>query len=230
MGKCKYCGKSGFFLNVGNDGLCVGCRPLVLSCVQNDLRLIQESLEIILRSKNLDTKLSRCDFVVEVAQRLHEEYESKGLNLFGFQPLSFAAEYGRKRGEILLEGLTADLKATLDKASLAATLTSKINVLAKMLGRVREYKGNMSDGEALKPIEQQLIGAIHAVKLQAFLEAAQKAEYKRQPKKALDQYLEALYFLEHDEIDDSRQRKDMAAIQVKIAELERTNGIIVQDK
>ncbi len=59
----------------------------------------------------------------------------------------------------------------------------------------------------------------HQTQLNAYLEAARKAEFKGQKKKALDQYLEALYFLRSDEIDDSLQAEKISELEAKISEL-----------
>lgn len=53
----------------------------------------------------------------------------------------------------------------------------------------------------------------------ACLEAARKAEFKGQKKKALDQCQDALYFLYNDEIDDSLQAEKIVEIEAKISEL-----------
>ncbi len=68
-------------------------------------------------------------------------------------------------------------------------------------------------------MEKHLKDRIQATQLEAFLEAARKAEFKRQAKKALDSYYDALYFLKHDEIDDVHQAEHIRMIEEKILAL-----------
>ena len=55
--------------------------------------------------------------------------------------------------------------------------------------------------------------------MSGYVETAEKAEFKGNTKQALDQYLEALYFLKTDDVDDQLQAAEIARISRKIAEL-----------
>ena len=52
-----------------------------------------------------------------------------------------------------------------------------------------------------------------------YLEAARKAEFKGNVKKAIDQYQEALFFIRNDDIDDTQQRFEINEIETKLTEL-----------
>jgi hypothetical protein len=85
MGQCKYCGKNGFFLSVDKDGLCRNCAPALLLRVQQSIRIIIESEDIINRSKNIDTRISRCDIILEHLKGLIE-IEIKGIPTLNIPP------------------------------------------------------------------------------------------------------------------------------------------------
>ncbi len=70
MGQCRYCGRSGWLLSVNAVGLCGFCQPAYAIEVPSRSRVIQESQQLISRSTKLDTRLSRCDIVIEQAQGL----------------------------------------------------------------------------------------------------------------------------------------------------------------
>ncbi|GAH12288.1 unnamed protein product, partial [marine sediment metagenome] len=78
MATCKNCDKSGFFVFVNSSGLCNECSPIITSIINNNFRIISESIELIKKSKNFKTRLSRCDLILNIAEKLLE-YENKGI-------------------------------------------------------------------------------------------------------------------------------------------------------
>jgi hypothetical protein len=54
----------------------------------------------------------------------------------------------------------------------------------------------------------------------AYMEKAEKAEFKGQQKKALEQYYEALYYLKHNEVDDVLKAEHIAGLEQKIRSLD----------
>ncbi len=59
MAKCKYCGRSGLMLSVTREGLCKGCAPIVVMDVQQRVRIMKDSLELIEKSARLEIRLSK---------------------------------------------------------------------------------------------------------------------------------------------------------------------------
>lgn len=219
MAKCKYCGRSGLFLRVSKEGLCNSCQPIVAMDVGQRTRIINDSMALIDKSKKLDTQISRCELLLEHAAEL-AEYEKRGIPTVKPPPSALLQEYTGRRDELILQGLAAIVEAAQAKAEVATTSKAKINQLSKALLKVREYKMKTSDPAALDALEMKLGSLIHQIELDGYLEKARKAEFKGRRKQALDQYYEALYFLKHDEIDDSLQADHISAIEAKIAELE----------
>ena len=80
-------------------------------------------------------------------------------------------------------------------------------------------KQELRDQAKLDQLEARVRRFSHETQLNAYLEAARKAEFKGQKKKALEQYKEALYFLKTDEIDDLSQAEEISKIEAKISEL-----------
>ncbi|NLE21927.1 MAG: hypothetical protein GX624_03990 [Actinobacteria bacterium] len=71
----------------------------------------------------------------------------------------------------------------------------------------------------LAAYEAEARAAVHGAKLGGFIEAAEKAEFKGNKKRALDQYQEALYFLKTDDIADDSQASEIARIAAKVEKL-----------
>lgn len=218
MGQCKMCGRKGFFLAVSVNGLCNACERIVVMDVQQRRRIIDDCMKLVAESKNMKTRLSRCDLLVEHAQALLE-YEHKGIPTTSPSPSQVLTEYTAMRDQIVLEGVAAEVEKVLAKAEIAATPRTSINEANKALLKIREGRQELHDQAKLDQLEACVRRFSHETQLNAYLEAARKAEFKGQKKKALDQYQEALYFLRSDEIDDSLQAEKIAEIEAKISEL-----------
>lgn len=218
MAECKMCGRKGLFLSVSANGLCKSCEPIVVMDVQQRGRIINDSRKLVAESKNMKTRLSRCDLLIEHAQALLE-YEHKGIPTVSPSPSQLLSEYTAMRNQIVLEGVTAEVEKALTKAEIAVTPRTSINEANKALLKILEGKQELRDQAKLDQLEARVRRFSHETQLNAYLEAARKAEFTGQKKKALEQYQEALYFLKTDEIDDLSQAEEISKIEAKISEL-----------
>ena len=64
MAQCVNCKKSGFFLSVNSKGLCTNCENHFKFEINQKLRIVKESYNIVTKSKNIDTIISRCDLAI----------------------------------------------------------------------------------------------------------------------------------------------------------------------
>lgn len=218
MAECKMCGRKGLFLLVSANGLCKSCESIVVMDVQQRGRIINDSMKLVAESKNMKTRLSRCDLLIEHAQALLE-YEHKGIPTVSPFPSQLLSEYTAMRDQIVLEGVTAEVEKALTKAEIAVKPSTSINEANKALLKIQEGKQELRDQAKLDQLEARVRRFRHEKQLNAYLEAARKAEFKGQKKKALEQYQEALYFLKTDEIEDSLQAEEISKIEAKISEI-----------
>jgi tetratricopeptide (TPR) repeat protein len=100
MGKCKYCGRNGFFLFVDEDGLCKKCAPLLKWEVDRRVRIIKESDAIIKRSKNTSTICSRYNTILANLNRFIE-LEQKGLTPINDSAKKLFQEVSEERNSFL---------------------------------------------------------------------------------------------------------------------------------
>ena len=212
------CGRKGFLLSVNANGLCDSCNRIVVLDVQQRGRIIKDCVKLVAKSKNMKTRLSRCDLLVEHARALLK-YERKGIQTISPPPSQLLREYTAMRDQIVLEGITTEVEKALTKAEIATTPRTSINEANKALLKIYEGKKELRDHTKLNQMEARVRRFSHDTQLKAYIEAARKAEFKGQKKKALDQYQEALYFLRSDEIDDSLQAEKISEIEKKISEL-----------
>jgi hypothetical protein len=194
--------------------------------VNSRVRVIKDSMEFAEKGKTLDTRLSRCELVIEYAQAL-SKYEQLGISTINPSPSALMYQYQVKRNEILVEGLKDELRRTFDKVSVAQNPKAKINHLSKLLLTIREHKMKIPGEYNIDDLEKRVIDSISDIQLETYLDTARKAEFKGNNKKALDQYYEALYFLQHDDIDDSLQKEMILKIEAKISKLNVPNTTII---
>lgn len=220
MATCVWCGKKGFFVLVNNEGFCKNCEDVHM-VVKRHLEIIQESQKIVLSSKNINTKLSRLDVIIDNAKSI-SKYEEKIPGIVSPSTSEIIRVCLSDKKEIILESVYSTVSKHQNKAELAVTLKSKINELNKILLKLNEAKSILGEyPQKLIIIERSIRSEIHKIKLNNIIEAAKKAEFKGQVKKAIDQYQEALYFLKTDDVDDSSQKQSIAEVEKKIAELSK---------
>jgi len=221
MATCKWCGKSGFFISVNTYGLCGDCNYLVKPEAEERFRLIRNSVKTVMKTKNLNTKLSQLDFIIEEATYLLK-YENKGIRMFDTNPSVIIDSAKKDKIEAITENLSDEYSNLISKIEIANSFNTKINEINKFLLKIQNYKGipNLE----INKIEKQIINKKHELQLNNYLEAAKKAEFKNETKKAISQYQEALYFLKNDDIDDKLQKENIKKIEEKIKELSTVKG------
>lgn len=217
MATCKICRRDGLFLSVNQHGLCSTCNTGLAIEAESRLRVLNESVKIIESTKNLATRLSRCNVVIEQAQALIK-YENLGIPVITPPPSKIAQTYLDNKLIFVKEGLLEDSRQALEKAKLASTTNAKVTALSKVVLKIMDYKREYTNVKDLEIMENGLRKAIQEIQLSAFLDDAKKAEFKGNKKKALDKYYEALYFLQHDDVDDALQRDSINNIEAKIKE------------
>jgi hypothetical protein len=82
MGQCKLCGRKGLFLSLSRNGLCNGCEEFFVLDLKNRVRIIDDCVRLITTSKNIDTRLKRCD-LLEEQYKVLLEYQEKGILIPG---------------------------------------------------------------------------------------------------------------------------------------------------
>lgn len=221
MAKCKWCDRSGLFFSVNSQGLCNNCSPSLNMDIKNHVRAVLDlakEIEDPRYVKYLDTSIYRLGMLIENVQYLMR-YEEKGISTIEPSPSKILKDYAIKKDKIIKNGLICYWEEAKKKSETGLTLASKINPLSKILLQINEYMDKVNDKKVLISLEKDVKSIIQNTQLNIYLEQAKKAEFKKQKKKALDQYYEALYFLRHDDIDDTSQKDVFFEIEKKIIEL-----------
>ena len=219
MAECKRCGARGLFLYVSSAGICGSCEAELNIVVPNLMRIIKDSAELVNKSKNWKTRLSRCDLGIEKAEELMP-LEDKGILTASPSIAQILQDFKDSREEVIRSAIEKTYEDARAKAQTAATPRSQITAAKKGLLNLRQVYEEVGNHPLIPKVANRLKEYAHGLELNTYITAAQKAEFKKNYKKALDQYQEALFFLKTDDIDDSLQADIIGKLERKIRELE----------
>ncbi|NLI56349.1 hypothetical protein GX420_05175 [bacterium] len=222
MPECKWCGKRGVFLSVNSAGLCMNCASLISFNVKETVRIVNDSLEIIKNSKKIDTRLSRCDLIIEKVKDLLK-YENKDIKTIDPKPSVFIEKIYSMKDQIIFEEINNMINELMKKDNLEISIKSKINEANKILLKIIDFKKYTRNIVILEEFENTLRKYLNETQLNMYLEEAKKAEFLGKKKTALEKYKEALYFLKTDKTEDSLQQDKIKEIESKISELSQNS-------
>lgn len=196
--------KKGFFLSVDKNNLCNECSPSVLSQIENRARIVSESLKLAQTGKTFSTRISRIDVLIDNLDKL-QAYEAKNIPTITPTPSLLIQDIRVLRQETITNEINELYTKSVNQAEVAATPTSEYNALSKGFLKVQEildgYNGEDRDFEQLLRLKLLM----HKAKIEGYINEARKAEFKGNTKKAIDQYQEALFYIENDDVDDTLQ-------------------------
>lgn len=215
MATCKWCRRSGWFLSLTDEGVCKSCGQGIALEVASRGRVIAESMELVRNSKKLDTALSRCEIIIQYASAL-VRYEEAGIPTINPPPSILVQRYEQTKDALITKSLEEEFEGVRRKMALTAGSKSKVTYLQKLALRIHDLRGRATQPKSLDDLEQRVRKAIHSAQLEGYLDQAKRYEFKGNKKKALDLYYDALYFLKHDEIEDSLQAEHISALEAKI--------------
>ena len=218
MAKCNYCEKKGFFLGVDKNNLCNKCSPFVVSDIENRGRIVSESLKLAQTGKTFSTRISRIDVLLSNLDLLLT-YEMKDIPTISPKPSFLIQEIQVLRRETITNEVNEIFTKSVNQADVAATPTSEYNALSKGFLKVQEIldANNGEDHNFEQLLRLKLL--MHKAKIEGYINEAKKAEFKGNTKKAIDQYQEALFYIENDDVDDSLQSDLINEVKKRLATL-----------
>lgn len=102
MGRCKLCGKEGWTVRTGREGLCGVCAPSVRTEVALHTKRVKDALVFIRCARDPGTALPLCDEAIEHARHL-VWFEKRGLSHIRPVPSALLAMLETKREELAAE-------------------------------------------------------------------------------------------------------------------------------
>jgi hypothetical protein len=218
MAKCNYCQKKGFFLGVDKNKLCNKCSPFVVSDIENRGMIVLESLKLAQTGKTFSTRISRINVLISNLDVLLT-YEVKEIPTISPIPSLLLHDIHELRRETITNEINDLFTKSVNQADVAATPTSEYNALSKGFLKVQEIldANNGEDHDFEQLLRLKLL--MHKAKIEGYINEAKKAEFKENTKKAIDQYQEALFYIENDDVDDSLQSDLINQVKERLAAL-----------
>lgn len=102
MGRCKLCGKEGWTVRTGREGLCGACGTSVRAEVTSRTQHVKDALVFIRCARDPNTALPLCDEAIEHAHHL-VAFERRGIGHLRPVPSSLLAMLQAKREELAAE-------------------------------------------------------------------------------------------------------------------------------
>lgn len=196
-------------------------KKLILMQAKRHLEIIDNSKDIINKSKNFSTIQSRFNVIFENIEKL-KELAQLYPDISKPTPIEIETFYKNEKEKFITEFVLEEVDDIYQKAQKLSGVKTKTNTINKAILKIIEGIKELEKQEnieKLKNKEKELRTYIHKIKLDEFLEKAKKADFMGKKAKAIDAYKEALYFLKTDEIENSQQLDEIEEIERKIKEL-----------
>ena len=213
MRECKWCGKSGWFLTVSRKGLCQKCEAEVRVRVTDTTRMLNESLMLLRRAGDVDSRIEKGDQSILALQELLPFYD-KGLVALKPSPQEWVARIFHQQRRIVdqhIKNLLQDVIAAENKASNKESRVQRLNHVLEVVDQYQARLGEAKTVDWKKRIEAYM-GTILLKKAETDIEEGRREH-------AIDQYLEALDILRADDTGDPEKKHRIEQIKSRIRAL-----------
>ena len=139
MRKCKWCGKSGWFLSLSKEGFCQSCESNVRTEIVQATQSLNESLTLMRRSKDVDLRLNKSQVAIQKLRELVPFYE-RGLVSLRPSPQEWVAHIYQAVREIVNKHVSNSLESATKQARLLREPTEKVKLLTEVLDVVTKYE------------------------------------------------------------------------------------------
>lgn len=156
MAACRNCQRSGWFLSITSDGVCHDCQNGISLEVANRVRIIKESEEIIGRSKNLNTKVSRAECIIQQIEAL-SRYEDKGIPTVKPTPSALLKQWQQQRDAIILDDINAVLNEANAKAASSKSDKVKHGAFLRVFSKIMTFRNNLTDPTGLDQVQNEVL-------------------------------------------------------------------------
>ena len=162
MLRCKYCGKTGIFLKVTNNGLCDNCDPFVIADIVNRSRIHNDSISLIEISDNPDVVYSRINQAIENLYYLYE-YEKKEIVTIIPVPSKILEVFKDESDNFLFDSfIRANNLLTVKVLNLKSN-SAKRNHLQKFVEQIDKYLLKVNNKEEFIKLQQSVEKQIRSI-------------------------------------------------------------------
>lgn len=149
MGKCKHCGKQGLFLRLRQE-YCEDCYSRITEfqfMVPQWIRIINESVEILNNTRNVETFFSRYELILSQIENLaaSEEYASFASQTSSELRERLHIQIDNAIGEVI----DKNFQDVLNKICSLKTSKAKVNACEKFFNMLKTYKKYFNDDNVM---------------------------------------------------------------------------------
>lgn len=213
MRKCTWCGKSGWFLSVSQDGFCQSCKSTVKNNIIQATQVLNQSLSLMKRAKELDFRLSKAEQAIEKLRELLPYYEKKLLRL-NPSPQEWVAHIHSEMRKMVTAHVLALFETAIREAQQTLNASQRAQVFDKVSEAINMYEGHLSKANARQWRERV------ATEKELLINHIETISNKKGGKdRALGQYLETLAMLRAEyrgEPDQAREIKRVEQLIIKM--------------
>jgi hypothetical protein len=224
MAECKYCGTKGWLNKVDSNGLCSRCEIVYLPIITNRSLQVIESGQIISKSKNISTILTRIRFAIQCLEEL-EVYHLKGIPTISSPPRNIIKELEIERSKVLDEFILEQKTLTRAAAKNASTPASKLGGYKKALGRMENLLIQVPDLQNLKLALEKIRSERDILRAKMSKDKADIWISKGKVEKALEILIDAKNELTQNKTLDIDRQETIAVITKMIEETRTINNI-----
>jgi len=185
--------------------------------IEQHAQVITHCMREVEESPVIETRLSGCEQIVEHAKDLLV-YERKGVATLNPLPTHLITLYTDRQNTLVIENIESELKKIIEDTA-NKDATSKIEKANKVLTTIIEFKERFPHLQEIEKFENRINHSLYETQLMMYMENAREAESKGLKREALEQYKEALQYLQDKKIEVSDLAKRVREIAVKILEL-----------
>jgi len=114
------------------------------------VRIINDSAKLVVESKNLSTRLSRCDLAIQHLEYMRDTYERRGIWLLDEPSEQKLAKFLEARDECVVEDVQARMEVAKQKAAVASTPASRANAFSPVLLAISTGRKEMRDSSRVE--------------------------------------------------------------------------------
>jgi hypothetical protein len=139
MAMCKLCEKKGIFFAVNSIGLCSKCYPIYMIETNRPKVILQESLQLMATSNNIDVVYSRFDEAIRNLNFLLP-FELKGIKTIELAPSAVINTLKEDRFNIIYDAAERDWENVKKNVETLKTVKGKIARLEKFRQKIEGIK------------------------------------------------------------------------------------------
>lgn len=136
MPECRHCKTNSWSLEVNEQGICKDCEKKIFAIIKPTVELLQLAQGEIKTTKDLETKLDRCDLIIEYAEKLRP-FDYLQLT---FPPASaIVTHFKGARETFIVEHFQAEYHSLRASFTKDTPINNKIDKLKKLSLKARKY-------------------------------------------------------------------------------------------